>query len=204
MQPTFSGQARGRRGGERRTHRSGKDTVEHPRNGHDDHANVVCGVFSLLAPPAFEQPSTTAMPLVAGGVPSSVPGGLSFSAGVVVAPTSAQCEAMARAVSEPPPRPPVKRKPEAPQLTHAEKVEQWRQKFAPYEPPWQPPGPNAPVKPKPEWLLKAQREITNADQSYRRNTNPPALSSDNEAWRSFTTGGGSKDFFWGGTKGRAW
>ena len=29
---------------ERRTHRSGKDTVEHPRNGHDDHANVVCVV----------------------------------------------------------------------------------------------------------------------------------------------------------------
>jgi hypothetical protein len=34
---------------ERRTHRSGKDTVEHPRNGHDDHANVVCGVLSLAA-----------------------------------------------------------------------------------------------------------------------------------------------------------
>ena len=31
---------------ERRTQRSGKDTVEHPRNGHDDHANVVCGVLS--------------------------------------------------------------------------------------------------------------------------------------------------------------
>ena len=29
-----------------RTHRSGKDTVEHPRNGHDDFANVVCGVLS--------------------------------------------------------------------------------------------------------------------------------------------------------------
>ena len=42
---------------ERRTHRSGKDTVEHPRNGHDDYANVVCGVLSLLAPPAFEQPT---------------------------------------------------------------------------------------------------------------------------------------------------
>ena len=31
---------------ERRTQRSGKDTVEHPRNGHDDFANVVCGVLS--------------------------------------------------------------------------------------------------------------------------------------------------------------
>jgi hypothetical protein len=45
---------------ERRTHRSGKDTVEHPRNGHDDHANVVCGVLSLLAPSAFEQPNENA------------------------------------------------------------------------------------------------------------------------------------------------
>src|SRR5262249_17942980 len=31
---------------ERRTHRSGKDTVEHPRNGQDDLAMVVCGVLS--------------------------------------------------------------------------------------------------------------------------------------------------------------
>jgi hypothetical protein len=31
---------------ERRTHRSGKDTVEHPRNGHDDYANAVCGVLA--------------------------------------------------------------------------------------------------------------------------------------------------------------
>src|SRR5262249_56349927 len=68
---------------ERRTHRSGKDTVEHPRNGHDDFANVVCGVFSLLAPPVFEQPSAIVTPIVAGGAPTGVPGGLSFSAGVV-------------------------------------------------------------------------------------------------------------------------
>jgi hypothetical protein len=33
---------------ERRTHRSGKDTVDHPRNGHDDHANAVCGVINLI------------------------------------------------------------------------------------------------------------------------------------------------------------
>jgi hypothetical protein len=30
---------------ERHTHRSGKDAVDHPRNGHDDHANAVCGVL---------------------------------------------------------------------------------------------------------------------------------------------------------------
>jgi hypothetical protein len=34
---------------ERHTHRSGKDTVDHPRNGHDDCANVVCGVLHQLA-----------------------------------------------------------------------------------------------------------------------------------------------------------
>jgi hypothetical protein len=33
---------------ERRVHRSGKDSVDHGRNGHDDHANAVCGVLQLL------------------------------------------------------------------------------------------------------------------------------------------------------------
>src|SRR5262249_16259286 len=53
----------------RRTHRSGKDTVEHPRNGHDDHANVVCGVFSLLAPPPFEEPNKLTSPIIVSGGP---------------------------------------------------------------------------------------------------------------------------------------
>jgi hypothetical protein len=34
---------------ERRTHRSGRDTVDHPRNGRDDHANAVCGCLRLLS-----------------------------------------------------------------------------------------------------------------------------------------------------------
>jgi hypothetical protein len=34
---------------ERHTHRSGKDTVDHPRGGHDDHANAVCGVLWQLS-----------------------------------------------------------------------------------------------------------------------------------------------------------
>jgi hypothetical protein len=34
---------------ERHTHRSGKDTVDHPRGGHDDHANAVCGALWLLS-----------------------------------------------------------------------------------------------------------------------------------------------------------
>lgn len=34
---------------ERRTARSGKDSVDHPPAGHDDHANSCCGVLALLA-----------------------------------------------------------------------------------------------------------------------------------------------------------
>jgi hypothetical protein len=34
---------------ERRTTRSGRDSVDHPPQGHDDLANVVCGVCVLLA-----------------------------------------------------------------------------------------------------------------------------------------------------------
>jgi hypothetical protein len=34
---------------ERRTARSGKDSVDHPPQGHDDHANACCGCLALLA-----------------------------------------------------------------------------------------------------------------------------------------------------------
>ena len=34
---------------ERQTHRSGKDSVDHGRNGYDDHANAACGVLNLVA-----------------------------------------------------------------------------------------------------------------------------------------------------------
>jgi hypothetical protein len=34
---------------ERRTARSGRDSVDHPPQGHDDHANACCGVLALLA-----------------------------------------------------------------------------------------------------------------------------------------------------------
>jgi hypothetical protein len=33
---------------ERHTHRSGKDSVDHPRNGRDDHANAVCGALHMI------------------------------------------------------------------------------------------------------------------------------------------------------------
>ena len=34
---------------ERHTHRSGRDTVDHGRSGHDDFANATCGVLRSLA-----------------------------------------------------------------------------------------------------------------------------------------------------------
>jgi hypothetical protein len=34
---------------EHHTHRSGKDTIDHPKGGHDDHANAVCGVLCALS-----------------------------------------------------------------------------------------------------------------------------------------------------------
>jgi hypothetical protein len=34
---------------ERHTHRSGRDTVDHGRHGHDDHANAVCGVLRKMS-----------------------------------------------------------------------------------------------------------------------------------------------------------
>jgi hypothetical protein len=34
---------------ERSPQRSGKDSISHPRNGHDDYANSVCGLLSMLA-----------------------------------------------------------------------------------------------------------------------------------------------------------
>jgi hypothetical protein len=37
---------------ERRTSRSGRDTISHPPNGHDDIANSVAGALSLALPTA--------------------------------------------------------------------------------------------------------------------------------------------------------
>jgi hypothetical protein len=46
---------------ERRTARSGKDSVDHPRNGHDDHANSVAGVLHALAAPKKKYAYDTSM-----------------------------------------------------------------------------------------------------------------------------------------------
>ena len=63
---------------ERRTHRSGKDVVEHPRNCRDDYANATCGVLSLLmaVPRVPEVPIV--QPFVA-GVPRYFPGSDEFT-----------------------------------------------------------------------------------------------------------------------------
>jgi hypothetical protein len=59
---------------ERHTHRSGKDSVEHPRQGHDDHANAVCGVLRELSKvPKVAEPAIVA-PIVF-GTPRIIPGG---------------------------------------------------------------------------------------------------------------------------------
>jgi hypothetical protein len=61
---------------ERRTHRSGKDTVDHPRSGHDDHANCVCGVINVITQAArlAAQEPQIVMPFVAWGSPRKVGG----------------------------------------------------------------------------------------------------------------------------------
>jgi hypothetical protein len=41
---------------ERRTSRSGRDSVDHPPQGHDDHANAACGCLALLASVSHQQP----------------------------------------------------------------------------------------------------------------------------------------------------
>jgi len=127
-----------------------------------------------------------AMPVIAGGVPYAVPGGSEFAAGVFVAPTPESLKALP--TEAPPPPPPVKRKPPP---TLEQRIEWWRQKYAPNEPPWQPPGFNQPAKPKPAWLLRAQREICNADRSLHRNTNPPEPSYSSNDYREFVSPDGS-------------
>jgi hypothetical protein len=46
---------------ERRTSRSGKDSVDHPQNGSDDHANAFAGAMYLAMrkkPGAYQMPIT--------------------------------------------------------------------------------------------------------------------------------------------------
>jgi hypothetical protein len=54
---------------ERHTHRSGKDAVDHPRNGHDDHANAVCGVLHLLSKQVIDYNALTFHPAIYMSIP---------------------------------------------------------------------------------------------------------------------------------------
>jgi len=142
-----------------------KDTVEHPKNGHDDHANVVCGVFALLAPPPFEEPSITATP-IAGYTPrGTVPGGSYFGGsggdgggGVFIPPTIGQLTAPAS------PAPSEPAKPAAP------RGESWT---GPHDgcPPWLRKTPPVekrvaePIRMKSGDETRAQQDRVNADRS---------------------------------------
>jgi hypothetical protein len=73
---------------ERHTHRSGKDSVEHPRNGRDDHANAVCGVLRELSTVAWDAVPIVA-PVVVFGQQRAVPGGVLGQGVVAAAPSAA-------------------------------------------------------------------------------------------------------------------
>jgi hypothetical protein len=140
-----------------------------------------------------EHEAPIVMPVVAGGTPHVVPGGSSFgySGGVIIAPTPESLKALP--TEAPPPPPPVKRKPPP---TLEQRIEWWRQKYAPDEAPWQPPGFNEPVKPKPAWLLKAQREICNADRSKHAPepgtvNSPPSHHYEDQSWLAYVNSDGS-------------
>jgi hypothetical protein len=67
--------------------RTGKESVEHPRGGHDDLANAVCGCLQLLSAVVWDEPAIVA-PVVAWGTPRAVPGGV-LTASCAVAPALA-------------------------------------------------------------------------------------------------------------------
>ena len=60
---------------ERRTHRSGKDSVDHGRTGHDDFANAVCGALHTMSAHNVEYPLWVWVAAFGGG-PSPPPPGL--------------------------------------------------------------------------------------------------------------------------------
>jgi hypothetical protein len=61
---------------ERHTHRSGKDAVDHPRNGHDDHANAVCGVLHLMSKQVVDYNAMNWHPaIIVSNGPRRIPGG---------------------------------------------------------------------------------------------------------------------------------
>jgi hypothetical protein len=77
---------------ERHTHRSGKDSVEHPRNGHDDHANAVCGVLRELSR-VLKTQARIVMPIMVSGSARYFPGSSAPQGDVaVVAPIASEAQ----------------------------------------------------------------------------------------------------------------
>jgi hypothetical protein len=71
---------------ERRTHRSGKDSVDHGRTGHDDFANAVCGALHTMS--AYDGSYPLSVWLAAFGNGPSPPGELHpLYASYAMAPT---------------------------------------------------------------------------------------------------------------------
>jgi hypothetical protein len=71
---------------ERQTHRSGKDVINHPRNGRDDHANAVCGALHLVGRIAARRD----LPIVQPGIYSKAHGWWSDPCGGNASKTSTQ------------------------------------------------------------------------------------------------------------------
>ncbi len=70
---------------ERRTSRSGRDSVDHPPQGHDDLANSCCGALALLTKPVAELRIVKI-------------GGTAYSSGVDQEERALTCEALARGI----------------------------------------------------------------------------------------------------------
>ena len=52
---------------ERRTSRAGKDTIDHPRGGHDDIANALAGAVAEASRPVVDESECIALPISVGG-----------------------------------------------------------------------------------------------------------------------------------------
>src|SRR5262249_10130054 len=61
---------------ERRTHRSGKDSVDHPRAGSDDHANALFGLLRLCTAKFDANAGLPSWYLYMGHCPFSIPPGM--------------------------------------------------------------------------------------------------------------------------------
>jgi hypothetical protein len=84
---------------ERQTHRSGKDTISHPRNEHDDRANAVCGALWVMSRKAMRPEVPFCIPYVSEGTPRNVPGGINTPATVLTAPSGLNREVRVHGVA---------------------------------------------------------------------------------------------------------